>query len=110
MPNLDGLGLVKVIRKKYALEQLPIIVISSLDSSSTIVDCLKNGANDYLHKPFSSQELYSRLYLTLSHKENLDIAKEQKDVYEKLFHESSNGILLMKDGFFIDCNEAALNF
>ena len=110
MPNLDGLGVIKNVRKEYSIEQLPIIVISSLDTSSTIVDCLKNGANDYLHKPFSHQEFYSRLYLTLSHKENLDAVHEQKTIYETLFNESSNGILLMKDGKFIDCNDSALKF
>ncbi|QSZ43101.1 response regulator [Sulfurimonas aquatica] len=108
MPNLNGLGLIKEIRKEHSINVLPIIVISSLDTATTIVDCLKNGANDYLHKPFSNQEFYSRLYLTLSYKENLQNAKEQKDIYETLFHESSNGILLMKGEKFIDCNEAVL--
>ena len=110
MPNLDGLGVIKNVRETYSVDELPIIVISSLDKSSTIVDCLKNGANDYLHKPFSHQEFYSRLYLTLSHKENLDAAQEQKNIYETLFNESSNGILLVKDGKFIHCNDAALKF
>ena len=108
MPGLNGLEVIKSVRKTYSINELPIIVISALDTSSTIVDCLKNGANDYLHKPFSNQELYSRLYLTLSYKENLDAVQEHKNMYETLFHESSNGILLMKEGKFIDCNDAAL--
>jgi signal transduction histidine kinase len=86
MPYLDGLGLVKEVRKEYDLKSLPIIVISSLNSQSTIVQCMKNGANDYLLKPFSNGELYSRIYLTLSYKENLDLLAEQKKAYEMLSH------------------------
>ena len=86
MPKLDGLGLIKSIRKTYSIQKLPIIVISSLSSQSTIVRCLKNGANDYLHKPFNHGEFYSRMYLTLSHKENLEQIAQQKQEYEELSH------------------------
>ncbi|MFT5662052.1 MAG: PAS domain S-box-containing protein [Sulfurimonas sp.] len=108
MPNVDGLELIKNVRKEYSVEKLPIIVISALDKSSVIVDCIKSGANDYLRKPFAHQEFYSRVYLTLSYKENLTLVEEQKTIYETLFHKSSNAILLMDEDKFIDCNEAAV--
>ncbi|WP_373001360.1 response regulator [Sulfurimonas sp.] len=108
MPNINGLELIKSIRNNYELKEIPIIVISSVNAQSTIVDCMKHGANDYLNKPFSNGEFYSRLYLTLSYKENLDLVAEQKEVYETLFYQSANATLLMKNSVFTDCNEAAL--
>jgi signal transduction histidine kinase/DNA-binding response OmpR family regulator len=108
MPNMNGLELIKSIRNNYDLKDIPIIVISSVNAQSTIVNCMKHGANDYLNKPFSNGEFYSRLYLTLSYKENLDLVAEQKEVYETLFYQSANATLLMKNSIFTDCNEAAL--
>ena len=109
MPNMNGLELIKSIRNNYEVKDIPIIVISSVNAQSTIVDCMKHGANDYLNKPFSNGEFYSRLYLTLSYKENLNLVAEQKEVYETLFYKSANATLLMKNSIFTDCNEAALN-
>ena len=71
MPNMNGLELIKSIRNNYDLKDIPIIVISSVNAQSTIVNCMKHGANDYLNKPFSNGVFYSRLYLTLSYKETL---------------------------------------
>ncbi|EDZ61361.1 multi-sensor signal transduction histidine kinase [Sulfurimonas gotlandica GD1] len=108
MPNMNGLELIKSVRNNHKLKDIPMIVISSVDAQSTIVDCMKHGANDYLHKPFSKGEFYSRLYITLTYKENMDLVAEQKEVYEKLFYQSSNATVIMEDNKYIDCNEAVL--
>ncbi|MDA3909321.1 MAG: response regulator [Sulfurimonas sp.] len=109
MPDMNGLELIKSIRNNDEIKDIPIIVISSVNAQSTIVDCIKHGANDYLNKPFSNGEFYSRLYLTLSYKENIDLVAEQKEVHETLFYQSSNATLLMKNDIFTDCNDAALD-
>ncbi|MBU1658733.1 response regulator [bacterium] len=108
LQNMNALELIKSVRKKFKMNELPIVVISSQNTKATVVNCLKNGANDYLHKPFSHEEFYSRIYLTLSHKENLDLIAEKKETYETLFYKSSNAILLLENGIFTDCNDAAV--
>jgi signal transduction histidine kinase len=84
MPKLNGLGFIKGVRKLYNTNELPIIVISGVGSHDTITDCMKNGANDYLHKPFGHEEFYSRLNLTLLYKENIALLKKEKEKYAEL--------------------------
>ena len=83
MPGMDGLGLIQNTRKRFDASTLPIIVISSVEDKSTIITCLKNGANDYLHKPFEPEEFFSRLYINLSNKENIDAMSHQTKLLEK---------------------------
>jgi diguanylate cyclase (GGDEF)-like protein len=61
MPNMDGLELVKHIRKDYPKDELSIVAISDIVDKKIITKFLKYGANDFLHKGFSSEEFYARL-------------------------------------------------
>lgn len=60
MPNMDGLSLVKAIRKNYQDDQLAIIAFTASQGKYT-ADFLKMGANDFLNKPFSREELTCRI-------------------------------------------------
>lgn len=109
MPAMNGLELIKEVRKQFDAHLLPMIVISSLDAKNVIVECLRNGANDYLHKPFEREEFFSRIYKTLSSKENLDEMREQTRLLEH-YKETidKNTIVSMTDesGFITDISEA----
>ena len=58
MPNLDGVGLCRRIRQ---MSEVPIIVLSVRNHDRTKVDALDAGANDYVTKPFSMNELLARV-------------------------------------------------
>ncbi|MGH9510957.1 MAG: response regulator transcription factor [Terriglobales bacterium] len=58
MPNLEGLELCKIIR---ATSQIPIIVLSVKGEDQIKVEALDAGADDYVTKPFSMDELLARL-------------------------------------------------
>ena len=58
MPNIDGLELCRQIRKS---SEVPIIVLSVRDDEKTIVEALDSGADDYVTKPFGTNELLARL-------------------------------------------------
>lgn len=60
-PNLDGLRLTSEIRKTYPLDRLAIIGISAQGNHSLKIQFIKNGANDFLNKPFISELLFCRL-------------------------------------------------
>jgi two-component system, OmpR family, KDP operon response regulator KdpE len=62
MPNLDGLGLCKYIRAK---SRTPIIVLSVKGEERTKVEALDAGADDYVTKPFSVNELLARVRAAL---------------------------------------------
>ncbi len=62
MPVMDGLELVRKIRKKRTKKDLSIIVLTSDTNSYATSRFLKEGANDYITKPFSRDEFYARIY------------------------------------------------
>ena len=68
MPNLDGYEFVKQIRASGFFKDIPLIVLSGLESSTEKVKCLKLGANDYLVKPFNPEELAIHIELLISRK------------------------------------------
>ena len=61
MPNMDGLELCERIRKD---SDVPIVVLSVRDDEKTIVKALDSGADDYVTKPFGTNELLARLRAT----------------------------------------------
>jgi PAS domain S-box-containing protein/diguanylate cyclase (GGDEF)-like protein len=83
MPKMNGLQLIQNIRKKHSPYELPIIVLSTYDDSRKIANCLKEGANDYLHKPYKSEEFFSRFYLNLKNREYFFDIKEQKSLLQQ---------------------------
>ena len=57
LPDMDG---VEVIRRVRSWSNLPIIVISARSEDTDKIDALDAGADDYLTKPFSVEELLER--------------------------------------------------
>jgi two-component system KDP operon response regulator KdpE len=62
MPNMDGLQLCKKIRQK---SQIPIIILSVKGEDQIKVEALDAGADDYVTKPFSMDELLARMRAAL---------------------------------------------
>ncbi|MGE4397020.1 MAG: diguanylate cyclase [Sulfurimonas sp.] len=71
MPVMNGLELTEEIRKKYMKNELAIIVISGDDDDETTALFLKNGANDYIKKPFSKEEFSCRINNSIEALENI---------------------------------------
>lgn len=62
LPDMDGLDIIKQIR---SFSDMPIIVVSARDQDSEKIEALDAGADDYLTKPFSINELLARLRVIL---------------------------------------------
>lgn len=61
MPEMDGIELTNEIRKKYSRERLAIIGISGASNGIHSARFIKNGADDFLRKPFCPEEFYCRI-------------------------------------------------
>ncbi|WP_432049719.1 SpoIIE family protein phosphatase [Verrucosispora sp. NA02020] len=61
MPRLDGFGLVAALRADPRTRYVPIVLLSARAGSAEEVAGLAVGADDYLTKPFSGQELVARV-------------------------------------------------
>ena len=62
LPDMDGID---VIRKIREWSNMPIIVISARSEDADKIEALDAGADDYLTKPFSVEELLARLRVTI---------------------------------------------
>jgi DNA-binding response OmpR family regulator len=60
MPFTGGLELINLLRNEMK-KTLPIIVLSKVGNEETIIEAFKLGADDYLTKPFSPNELSIRV-------------------------------------------------
>jgi signal transduction histidine kinase len=61
MPKLDGIGLVKALRKNVRTSSIPVIQLSARAGEEARVEGLRAGVDDYLAKPFSARELIARV-------------------------------------------------
>ena len=73
MPNVDGLELCRRVRKE---SRIPIIVLSVKGEETIKVEALDCGADDYITKPFSVNELLARVRATLRRSSN----KEEPEI------------------------------
>jgi class 3 adenylate cyclase len=53
MPELDGYGVLEELRTDTALREIPVVMISALEDTNSVVRCIELGAIDYLTKPFN---------------------------------------------------------
>lgn len=61
MPGMNGLELIRRIRRQYRREDLAIIALSDLQRPELSAAMLKAGANDFLTKGFQAEEFYCRM-------------------------------------------------
>lgn len=77
MPNMNGITLTSKIREKFNSEDKVIIGISGSDDNRVSANFLKNGADDYLRKPFCPEEFYCRVSQNLDMQENIATIRRQ---------------------------------
>src|SRR5918998_3416057 len=63
LPRLDGVGVLKELRRRGS--KVPVVMLTARDAVSDKVHSLNLGADDYLTKPFSVEELLARLQALL---------------------------------------------
>lgn len=72
MPVMDGITLSNEIRKNYTRDQLAIIGISGAANGIHSARFIKNGADDFLRKPFCPEEFYCRITQNIENLNNIE--------------------------------------
>lgn len=65
MPEMNGFELLAAIRANPAWQGLPVLMLSADGSQATIDQCYRDGADDYLVKPYHTPDLQMRLGVLL---------------------------------------------
>jgi DNA-binding response OmpR family regulator len=61
MPVMDGFQTLRAIRQTPRLKGIPVIMVTAMGSEEDIIRGYQYGANDYILKPFSEDQLVSRI-------------------------------------------------
>lgn len=81
MPEKDGMYLLDAIRRKWPLEEwpeLPVLVMSGYPTPETIQDLMKRGANTFIPKPFTPDELLASVQKALERREGDESTRNRR--------------------------------
>lgn len=69
MPRMSGYEACQGLRQLYSANELPVVMLTAKNQVADLIQGFQNGANDYLAKPFSKDELLARIktHLHLAH-------------------------------------------
>ena len=84
LPHKDGFTIADEIREKDT--QVPIIFLSAKSQTSDVLIGFKSGANDYIRKPFSIEELIVRIDNVLKNKSATQDGAEEVNIGKYLFN------------------------
>ncbi|MBT6477854.1 MAG: response regulator, partial [Gammaproteobacteria bacterium] len=106
MPEMDGFELCKLLKKRPAVSQVPVIFITAKGADSDVVHGFEVGGVDYVIKPFSKEILFARvrthinLFRSSRHEEELS-----KNRLMKVMHSLNEGMILTDNlGMVTDVN------
>jgi len=120
MPKMSGFELCKILRERYPKEKIAIIFLTAKNQVTDLVEGFAMGANDYISKPFSQNELLTRVQYQLDSYQmanrlicltnfscSLSKIKELKQAFQSAFfliceHLSFDYGVLAADGKVID--------
>ena len=88
MPGIDGFEVLERIKGDEAVRHLPVIMISGLDDTESVVRCLEIGADDFLPKPFDAAILRARVNAGFDRKALHDLEAERvRDIFIRFLPE-----------------------
>ena len=101
LPDMEGIEVIKKIR---SWSDVPIVVVSSRTEEHDKVMALDAGADDYITKPFSVEELFARLRVMQRHTAHSNTRTE----YSPVFHNGSLSIDYASNCVYINDKEVHL--
>ena len=93
MPGMDGLEVLKAVRRKHSMSELPVIMVTSKDRDEDVVQALSLGANDYIMKPVDLPILRARIRNHLSLKQAEDELRKAREELEQRIEERTTSLL-----------------
>ena len=93
MPGANGLDGIKRLKEENYFEDIPVIMITGEGKSEIEIQCLNEGVEDFIHKPFVSDVLLKRVSRVLERKESQkDLKLKMEEVINRSLHDSMTGL------------------
>jgi class 3 adenylate cyclase len=83
MPELDGLGVLELLKQDNTLQSLSVIVISGAEALDNTIKCIEIGAEDYLPKPFNPVLLKARIFSSFEKKRLRDLDRKRMEALDQ---------------------------
>lgn len=83
MPGMNGFKVCKAMRKQESLREIPVIFLTALEETESIVNGFEAGGQDYVTKPFNAIELLARVNTHLELKKSKDKLKMVNKMLEE---------------------------
>ena len=85
MPGMDGFGVLDYMNRNHWIEEVPVIMISSEDSTTFVRRAYEQGVSDYISRPFDAKVVYQRVFNTIKlyAKQRRLVTLVTEQIYEK---------------------------
>jgi two-component system, OmpR family, response regulator len=103
LPNIDGIEVCRIIRKRY---NTPIIISSARSYLGDKIACFSYGADDFMPKPYDTQELILRIKSILKRCNHQIIEKESSLNKKQIFSFDSSKMEIYKNNVLLDLTNA----
>jgi len=108
MPRMDGYQVLEALKADSNLQNIPVIILTALSNRAEVIKGLEQGANDYIGKPFSLQELLARTKVQFRIQELEQKVRESEAYHRALFERTSDPeMVIAQSGQILQVNEAA---
>ena len=92
LPGMDGLDVLRAIRKRHTPGELPVIIVTGIGESEAVVEALELGANDYLAKPLDLPVAIARIRTQLARRQAERDLVESEERYALVIRAANDGI------------------
>ncbi|MET0012666.1 MAG: EAL domain-containing protein [Sedimenticola sp.] len=116
MPEVDGMELLRIIRRDFPATELPVIMVTAKPESEQIGEALEQGANDYVTKPVDIKVLQARINTQIQLKRSVEyllslseqLTRDSIKRLEAIYNTASDSIVtITEDGLVESFNHAA---
>ena len=108
LPGIDGLEVMKRLKRQPGTEELPIIMLTARGEEADVVTGLELGADDYIVKPFSPRILLARIK-TILRRKSAPAEKRDADptirIHDLVIHPGRHQVLLGEDSVKLTLSE-----
>lgn len=71
MPNMEGIDLLRNLRKEESLKDLPVLMVTAEAEKEKVIEAIKAGVDNYIVKPFTAETLKEKLLKVADKKKSL---------------------------------------
>ena len=83
MPGMSGFEVMAEVRQRYAIDEMPILIVTGRQELEVRNKALSEGANDFITKPFDANEVNLRVHNLLKIRQSFKLQKYTNDILEE---------------------------